>query len=575
MLKFLNKRLLIAILILVGIYTVAAWVITLRSEEDTTLELNVAQLKSYVTVAENARREGRLGEVTRLLPKEVRVTVIDEEGRVTFDTDSAKVGSFENHSKRQELKGARYQGNGYGARVSRSTGDDTFYYAEFFHDHYLRVGVPNFLTPKHSFGLTRILLLLGILILFFLAWKMYLTARNHALHLERLADLSKKIAADEEIEPGDLKQDDKTDAITRELLEILRQKEQNRRDLESNRERLELHFEVTKIGVGIFDKDWKTTFANAHFIQYAGLLSSEPITEVGQLLDDPIFSKVKAFVMKPYDPKNRILSDKMNSGGHTYDIQCIREPKGGFEITITDVTEAEKNRILKQELTSNITHELRTPLTAIRGYLEMLSYGDLSGEERTLFTDKALAQSARLSSLLDDISLLSKLEEPGNNYTFEEIDLRQLLEECRIPFADRLSEAGDTFRNNLPEGLLLDGNRSLLSSVFQNLLENSVRYAGRGVDIEVNLYHQDSRNLYLSYHDTGIGVDEAHLGRIFERFYRIEEGRSRAKGGTGLGLSIVRNAIAFHGGTAGARRHASGGLEIIFTLPKHHTPKEQ
>ena len=574
MLKFLNKRLLVALLILVGIYTIAAWVINIHAERKTNIELKVAQLRSYVGVAENAFREGRLPEMTRYLPAEARLTVVDKAGRVTFDTDSLRVGTFENHSKRQELKGAHFQGYGFGSRVSKSTGDDTFYYAEYFDDHYVRVGVPNFLTPEHSFKLTRILLLLGILILFFLAWRMYLSARNHALHLERLALLSRKIAADEEVDPSDFP-DGRGDDITRELLEILSQKEQNRRDIENNRERLELHFEVTKIGVGIFDADRKTAFTNSHFIQYAGLLSSYPITEVGQVLDDPLFAGVKEFVSRPYAPSDRLYSEKMERNGHIYDLRCIREPKGGFEITIADITEAEKNRILKQELTSNITHELRTPLTAIKGYLEMMSYQDLSDEERILFTDKALAQSVRLSSLLDDISLLSKLEEPGNNYTFEEIDLRLLLEECRIAFQDRLTDAGDTFRNNLPDGILLDGNRSLLTSVFQNLIENTLRYAGAGVSIEVNLYHQDHRFLYLSFHDTGIGVDEAHLGRIFERFYRLEEGRSRSKGGTGLGLSIVRNAIAFHGGTAGARRHPSGGLEIIFTLPKRHTPKEQ
>lgn len=568
-LKFLNRRFLIAFLILVGVYTVAVWVLNFHSERKTASELNVAQLKSFVYVAENARRKGTLRDVVGYFPGDIRVTVIDSGGRVTFDTDSALVGTFENHNNRPELKGAHFHGSGIGSRVSASTGENTFYYAEFFGDHYLRVGVPNFLTPEHSFNLTRLLLLVGILLLFVLAWRMYLAAKAHAEHLRRLAGLSKKIASGAEVMPDDIDAGDGDD-ITGGLLEILHQKEQIRKDLEAGRERLELHFEVSDIGIGIFDPDGHTLFANSHFIQYANMLSSSPMTEVGQIMDDSVLSEIKAFAGSPYDPDRRMKSIKIDRNARTYEVTCLRDEKGGHEITITDITETEKNRILKQELTSNITHELRTPLTAIKGYLEMLSYQDLSEDERTAFTDKALAQSARLSSLLDDISLLSKLEEPTNSYTFETLDLRLLVEEARIAFTDRLTDTGDTFHNNLPSELLIDGNYSLLFSVFQNLLENAIRYAGSGVTIEVNLYHKDNRYLYLSFHDTGIGVDDSSLGRIFERFYRIDEGRSRAKGGTGLGLSIVRNAILFHGGQVQARRHPSGGLEILFTLPLKH-----
>ena len=563
--QFFNKTFLISIIVLVGIYTVTAWIFNIRSERETTIDLNVAQLKGYVQVAEKALQEGQIREVASYFPKDIRLTVVDREGRVTFDTDSAYVGQFENHSKRRELKSAHYRGSGYAYRVSASTGDDSFYYAEYFKDHYVRVAVPNFLTPEHSFRATRILLLLGILILFFMAWKMYLASQAHADHLKKLENLPKKIASGEEIEPVDIPKKE-SDVITHELLELLRQKELTHKEIEHNRERLALHFEVSNVGIGIFNARGETQFTNSHFIQYANMISRDPITEVGQILDDPEFQAVKAFAGRPFDPQARLLSVKMNPGGHSYEVQCITEEKGGYEITITDITEAEKNRVLKQELTGNITHELRTPLTAIKGYLEMLSFQDLSSDERTLFTDKALAQSARLASLLDDISLLSKLEDPSNNYTFETIDLKLLVEEVRIAFADRLAEAGDSFHNNLPDNLLMEGNHTLLTSVFQNLTENALRYAGSGISIEVTLYHKDAKYLYLSFRDTGIGVDERHLGRIFERFYRVDEGRTRAKGGTGLGLSIVRNAISFHGGQAHARRSHSGGLEIMFTL---------
>lgn len=565
MTSFFSKRFLVTILALVSIYTVVAWAVNFHSEQKTNIELNVARLKGFVEVAENARKAGDFDEVVRFFPDEIRVTVIDEEGRVTFDTDSAGVGTFENHRLRQELKEAHFRSEGTGARVSVTTGHDTFYYAEYFGDHYIRVGVPNFLTAAHSFRLTRLLLLLGIVILFFLAWRMVIAIREHREHLESLARLSKQIATGEEINPDEYPAGT-GDEITRELLEIVRQRELATKELAQSRERLLLHFEAANIGIGLFDRSRNTVFTNSLFIQYASMISSTPITEVSQFIDDPLLSDLRDFAGRPYDPEDRIHRIKIDRNGHYYEIQCLKGEKGGFELTISDITEAERNRLLKQELTSNITHELRTPLTAIRGYLEMLSYHGLSEDERVTFTDKALGQSTRLSSLLDDVSLLAKLDEPTNNYTFEEVDLKLLVEEVRVAFVDRLSDAKDTFHNNLPDNLAIRGNRSLLFSIFQNLLENAIRYAGDGVTIELNLYHRDNRYLYFSFYDTGKGVDDSHLGRLFERFYRVDEGRSRAKGGTGLGLSIVRNAISFHGGQAQARRHHSGGLEILFTI---------
>ena len=124
----------------------------------------------------------------------------------------------------------------------------------------------------------------------------------------------------------------------------------------------------------------------------------------------------------------------------------------------------------------------------------------------------------------------------------------------------------------LPQGISVSGNYSLLYSVFRNLVENSVKYAGRGTEVHLVMTKEDAKFYHFDYFDTGKGVDAKHLPRIFERFYRVEEGRTRSekndKGGTGLGLSIVRNAVVFHGGTIWADNRKEGGLEFLFTLSK-------
>lgn len=258
------------------------------------------------------------------------------------------------------------------------------------------------------------------------------------------------------------------------------------------------------------------------------------------------------------------------SGSHIFEVKAFRSAAETFDLTIEDVTVSVQTAQLKREMTSNITHEIRTPLTSIRGYLETLRYSDLSPEQQAAFTDKAYRQAERLSAMMDDIRLISQMDErEAEEYRMEELDLGLVVEEARIAFADRIEQSGDRFVNEIPDGLTIHANNSLIHSVFQNLIENSLRYAGEGVTLCFSCYHRDDEYVYLSYYDTGRGVPEEKLSRIFERFYRIDSGRTRDRGGSGLGLSIVRNAIRLHGGQIQARRHSpEGGLEFLFTLHK-------
>lgn len=232
--------------------------------------------------------------------------------------------------------------------------------------------------------------------------------------------------------------------------------------------------------------------------------------------------------------------------------------------------EQEKIRI-KRQLTNNINHELKTPVSSIQGYLEtVLSSPDMDSQTRTEFLQKSYAQSERLRLLLQDISTITRLEEASRLIEREEVSLNQILDDIAADVALLPTERRMRFNVSVPSEMNITGNHALLASIFRNLTDNAIAYSG-GRDIFVRLLEQTPANYRFSVADNGIGVDEKHIPHLFERFYRVDKGRSRKAGGTGLGLSIVKNAVLFHGGEIEVHNRHDGGLEFIFTLAKQPT----
>lgn len=229
--------------------------------------------------------------------------------------------------------------------------------------------------------------------------------------------------------------------------------------------------------------------------------------------------------------------------------------------------EREKYREMKQQMSNNVAHELRTPVSSIRGYLETLSTcSNIDPERKKNFIDRAYLQSIRLSDLIRDIALITKIEEASDQLVKERLNVRRIAEDVFDELRDSIIEKGDVIENTLPADLTLKGNQTLIYAIFRNLVENSIKYGGKHITIHIECTVKRDGTCDFIYYDTGIGVHKEHRERIFERFYRISEGRTRDAGGSGLGLSIVRNAIAFHGGTISASRHNGGGLEYNFTM---------
>lgn len=236
-----------------------------------------------------------------------------------------------------------------------------------------------------------------------------------------------------------------------------------------------------------------------------------------------------------------------------------------YERKENENVEKERKR-LKHEMTGNISHELKTPVSSIQSYLETLvNRPDLDDNHRRLFTQRAYLQSVRLADMISDISIITKLEEAPEQFSISPVNVKVVFEEVLEEMSERIKTGNISIKNNLPP-VCISGSYHLIFSIFRNLVENTVKYAGEGSSalIEYTSHKKDEHT--FEYRDNGRGVPESELEKIFGRFYRLDSDRSRAEGGSGLGLSIVRNAVLFHGGTVEAYTVEGGGLGLRFTL---------
>lgn len=235
--------------------------------------------------------------------------------------------------------------------------------------------------------------------------------------------------------------------------------------------------------------------------------------------------------------------------------------------------EREKRKIYKRDMSNNITHELRTPVSSISGYLEtLLNNTHLSEERKQGFLKRAHLQTLRLAAIIRDVSLITKVDEAPEMIPREKISLSHVVAEVCEELSTQLKQRKATLHCNIPKESTLNGNYPLLHAIFRNLIENSLRYAPEGVSIDISLTDANATHYAVTFRDNGQGVEPHHLPRLFERFYRAQEGRTRNGddiGGTGLGLSIVRNAVLFHRGKIAVENSDTGGLEFRFTLAKN------
>ena len=243
----------------------------------------------------------------------------------------------------------------------------------------------------------------------------------------------------------------------------------------------------------------------------------------------------------------------------------------GVLVILNETTRLRKLERIRKDFAANVSHELRTPLTAIRGYIELLheSVKDEAGRERLKVVER---NSARLNAIIEDLLTLSRLEsddEHSMQLHFEQIRIEDLMMEAALLVKDRSEQVGVRIRTEVEPGIQIEGNRHLIDQVMINLLENAIRYSEPDSEITLIGRRRESGDIEIAVRDTGAGIPAEHLSRLFERFYRVDSGRSRKQGGTGLGLSIVKHIALIHGGQVGVESQVGVGSTFFLTIPEY------
>jgi two-component system, OmpR family, phosphate regulon sensor histidine kinase PhoR len=549
-----------------------------RSQLENTLD-NITVITNNYLQKENIFETGNyesLKSLVEILPQsDVRITIIDAKGFVLFDSNIEDVSTMENHISRQEVQESIGSEFGSNIRTSATTNEAYYYYAHFYGKYFVRTAVLynnkiiNYLKADQLF-------LFFITALFFVLWLVLNVVTNKlAKTIDKLKDFVIRLSTGKHL-PTDIRfPDDELGVISRQIVDVYKELKNTKDTITLEREKLFNHLFALNEGVAFFSSDKKKILSNNHFIQFLNIISEKSSISAEMIFKSKEFQPILKFIDEYLNSNVEIVSDQLpqneyslNKSGHYFDVKCIMFPDKSFEIIITDTTRLAKRQLMKQQMTSNIAHELKTPVAAVIGFIETLQKSNIDEEKRRYFIDKTYAQAYRLKELIEDIKVLNKIEEASDKFTFEPIFLKGILDEVGESLKTQLEDKNIKLACDIDDKININANRSLLESIFHNLIDNSIKYAGDKISINISLYSEDKNFYYFSMKDTGIGIPEEHLNRIFERFYRVDSGRSRKTGGTGLGLAIVKNAIQLHQGSISARNSKDGGLEFLFTLAR-------
>ena len=524
-----------------------------------------------------------------------RVTVIDNTGRVLADS-AHDPETMENHSNRPEIQQAFASGAGQSVRHSATLGVDLVYRAVRYQT---PAGIPVVIRMalplaqldasvaelrQRIFVASFVILLLGGLI-------SLISFRMFAARVDRLKDFSRRLAEGDFRPLSSERPRDELADLAAALNETAAWMDSTIRSLSGERNRSSAILGSMVEGVAVIDDQERLVFSNRAFSEILNLdsaaIEGRPLIEVvrnsdllglirralrgeGGLRSDIAMGIVQLRSFSVTVTPVKALEAGPSGGALTIlpgGSQATTEKPSGAVVVLHDVSELRRLERVRQDFVANVSHEFKTPLTAIQGFAETLLAGALEDPSNNRrFLEIIRDHATRLAGLTDDLLKLARIEAGKLEVQFVSVGLLELVEGCAETTLLKSSRKQIAFEIDVPPGLpAVRGDPSLLHDVLQNLLDNAVQYTAAGGRIDVNVT-AGPREAVITVADTGIGIPLADQERIFERFYRVDAGRSREVGGTGLGLSIAKHIVEAHGGRLWVESEVGRGSKFSFSI---------
>lgn len=503
----------------------------------------------------------------------IRLTVITLDGQVVGETSKDNPTGInpehENHLDRPEVRDALQKGVGFHTRKSDSTGETYLYEARVLGDYIIRAAMP-VTEMDQAVAKLSLFMLAGIgLGGAIVAVVSVFSSRNIVRPMLRLTEATQKIAAGDfesrvpenyQNEIGQLAQSfnrmaDQTQKAFSELTEQGRQ--------------LEAVLQGMDDGVLAVDQDDTILLFN----ERAKALLQNDSLKIGEKLDGSMMLTQLAGCLKEALGIDGVVRKEMRLLPGSERIMMVyaaplnaEDVKEGGLLVLSDVTEVRRLQQLRSEFVANVTHELKTPLTSIRGFIELLKSGDRDEETRRYFYEVLDIEAERLHHLIDDMLVLSQIENAREDVQTVPCSLTQELHTVFQRAEPIAGKNGITLELKADETYMVASSPTRLQQLFGNLVENAIKYNKPQGKVTVTIQRQ--RNMALvKVRDTGIGIPAEHLPRLFERFYRVDSSRSREIGGTGLGLSIVKHLAGLYHGDVSVESVVGEGSVFTVRLP--------
>ena len=492
-----------------------------------------------------------------------RVTLIDSTGRVVGDSEfeHPALDALENHLTRSEIAEAASTGSGASRRISASAGDEELYAAVRAGSGFARVSV-SAVSIQQLFARARrdVLLAAAIALVtaLLLAW---LFSRSVARPVVELRDVAQALAAGELARRPSLAAPGEVGDLASALHRLAEQLSSRIEALETEEVRLAALTESLNEGVIAIDARQQVVQVNERARYLLGLRDTVPFPTSNLPRDRGLREAIGAALSG-----HAVDAHEVQIGGRELALTARPLPAGGAVIALFDLTPVRRLETVRRDFVANASHELRTPLTVISGFAETLLDESLPNDQRRQFAETVLANAQRMQRIVDDLLDLSRIESGGWKPNPVRGDVRGLAEEALATGAQRrTSPAVDLRLEIAPDATSVWADPTALRQVLANLVDNAVRHTSEGA---VTVFSQRTPGgVAIGVRDTGIGIPADHLPRIFERFYRVDTGRSRAEGGTGLGLAIVKHLVEGHSGRVRAESTVGRGTTIWAELP--------